>query len=97
MKEGQQHIYYLLAPGLAAAKASPHLEAFRKKGIEVLLLGDGEGIDNWVVASLRESSTASACSRSPRAAATCPSWRTRPKREAKRAGQRRARRAGRPA
>jgi molecular chaperone HtpG len=54
MKEGQQHIYYLMAPGLAAAKASPHLEAFRKKGIEVLLLGDGEGIDNWVVASLRE-------------------------------------------
>jgi molecular chaperone HtpG len=54
MKEGQQHIYFLLAPGLAAAKASPHLEAFKKKGIEVLLLGDGEGIDNWVVASLRE-------------------------------------------
>ena len=54
MKEGQQHIYYLLSPGLAAAKASPHLETFRKKGIEVLLLGDGEGIDNWVVASLRE-------------------------------------------
>ncbi len=54
MKEGQQHIYYLLAPGLAAAKASPHLEAFRAKGIEVLLLGAGEGIDNWVVASLRE-------------------------------------------
>src|SRR5690348_16040090 len=54
MKEGQQKIYYLLAPGLAAAKASPHLEAFRKKGIEVLLFGDGEGIDNWVVASLRE-------------------------------------------
>jgi molecular chaperone HtpG len=54
MKEGQQKIYFLLAPGLAAAKASPHLEAFRSKGIEVLLLGDGEGIDNWVVASLRE-------------------------------------------
>jgi molecular chaperone HtpG len=54
MKEGQQHIYYLLAPGLAAAKASPHLEAFRKKGIEVLLLGEGDGIDNWVVASLRD-------------------------------------------
>ncbi len=54
MKEGQQHIYYLLAPGLAAAKASPHLETFRKKGIEVLLLGDGEGIDNWVVSSLRD-------------------------------------------
>ncbi len=54
MKEGQQHIYYLLAPGLAAAQASPHLEAFRKKGIEVLLLGEGEGIDNWLVASLRD-------------------------------------------
>ena len=54
MKEGQQHIYYLLAPGLAAAQASPHLEAFRKKGIEVLLLSEGEGIDNWVVASLRD-------------------------------------------
>jgi molecular chaperone HtpG len=54
MKEGQQHIYYLMAPGLAAAQASPHLEAFRKKGIEVLLLGEGEGIDNWVVASLRD-------------------------------------------
>jgi molecular chaperone HtpG len=52
MKEGQKDIYYLLAPGLAAAKASPHLEAFRKKGIEVLLLG--EGVDNWVVSSLRE-------------------------------------------
>jgi molecular chaperone HtpG len=54
MKDGQRHIYYLMAPGLAAAQASPHLEAFRKKGIEVLLLGDGEGIDNWVVASLRD-------------------------------------------
>ena len=54
MKEGQQQIYYLLAPGLAAAQASPHLEAFRQKGIEVLLLPEGEGIDNWVVASLRD-------------------------------------------
>jgi molecular chaperone HtpG len=52
MKEGQEQIYYLLAPGLAAAKASPHLEAFRKKGIEVLLLGDP--VDNWVVSSLRD-------------------------------------------
>ena len=54
MREGQQQIYYLLAPGLAAAQASPHLEAFRQKGIEVLLLPEGEGIDNWVVASLRD-------------------------------------------
>ncbi len=52
MKEGQECVYYLLAPGLAAAKASPHLEGFRKKGVEVLLLGDG--VDNWVVSSLRE-------------------------------------------
>ncbi len=52
MKEGQEKIYYLLAPSLAAATASPHLEAFRAKGVEVLLLG--EGVDNWVVTSLRE-------------------------------------------
>lgn len=52
MMEGQQEIYYLLAPSLAAAKSSPHLEAFRTKGVEVLLLG--EGVDNWVISSLRE-------------------------------------------
>lgn len=52
MKEGQEDIYYLLAPSLAAAKTSPHLEAFRSKGVEVLLLSDG--VDNWVVSSLRE-------------------------------------------
>jgi len=52
MKEGQDKIYYLLAPGLATAKASPHLEAFRAKGIEVLLLPDP--VDNWLVSSLRE-------------------------------------------
>jgi molecular chaperone HtpG len=52
MKEGQDKIYYLLAPSLAAASSSPHLEAFRSKGIEVLLLGDP--VDNWVVSSLRE-------------------------------------------
>jgi molecular chaperone HtpG len=50
MKEGQEKIYYLLAPTPAAAKSSPHLEIFRKKGIEVLLLG--EAIDNWLVTSL---------------------------------------------
>ncbi len=52
MKEGQDKIYYLLAPTLAGARTSPHLEAFREKGIEVLLLGDP--VDNWLVASLRE-------------------------------------------
>jgi molecular chaperone HtpG len=50
MKEGQDKIYYLLAPSLAAATTSPHLEAFRKKGIEVLLLG--QAVDNWVVTGL---------------------------------------------
>jgi molecular chaperone HtpG len=52
MKEGQEKIYYLLAPTLAAAASSPHLEVFRKKGIEVLLLG--HPVDNWLVASLHE-------------------------------------------
>ncbi len=52
MKEGQEKIYYLLAPTLAAAKNSPHLEVFREKGIEVLLLG--ELVDNWVVTSLQD-------------------------------------------
>jgi molecular chaperone HtpG len=52
MSEGQEKIYYLLAPTAAAAASSPHLEAFRKKGVEVLLLG--QGVDNWVVSSLQE-------------------------------------------
>jgi len=52
MKPGQEYIYYLLAPSLAAAAAGPHLEAFRKKDVEVLLLG--EDVDNWVVSNLRE-------------------------------------------
>ena len=52
MKEGQEKIYYLLAPSLAAAQSSPHLEVFREKGIEVLLLG--ELVDNWVVTSLQD-------------------------------------------
>jgi molecular chaperone HtpG len=50
MKEGQDKIYYLLAPTSQLAAGSPHLEIFRKKGIEVLLLG--EEIDNWLVNSL---------------------------------------------
>jgi molecular chaperone HtpG len=50
MKEGQEKIYYLLTPTMAAATTSPHLEAFMDKGIEVLLLG--EVMDNWVVTNL---------------------------------------------
>jgi molecular chaperone HtpG len=52
MKPGQEKIYYMLAPTAASAASSPHLEVFRKKGVEVLLLS--EAIDNWVVASLQD-------------------------------------------
>jgi molecular chaperone HtpG len=52
MKAGQDKIYYLLAPTLAAARNSPHLEAVRAKGVEVLLLADV--VDNWLVTTLRE-------------------------------------------
>jgi len=45
MKDGQEKIYYLTAESFSAAKNSPHLEIFRKKGIEVLLLTDQ--IDEW--------------------------------------------------
>ena len=50
MKEGQDSIYYITAETLAAAKNSPHLEIFRKKGIEVLLLSDR--IDEWLTSHL---------------------------------------------
>ena len=50
MKEGQDTIYYITAENLASAKNSPHLEIFRKKGIEVLLLADR--IDEWLVGHL---------------------------------------------
>ena len=52
VKEGQDKIYYLTAETLAAAKSSPHLEVFRKKGVEVLLLTDR--VDEWVVSNLFE-------------------------------------------
>jgi molecular chaperone HtpG len=52
MKEGQDAIYYVTAESFAAAKNSPHLEIFRKKGIEVLLLSDR--VDEWLVSSLTE-------------------------------------------
>lgn len=52
MQNGQKAIYYLTAESFAAAKNSPHLEIFRKKGIEVLLLTDR--IDEWLVSYLSE-------------------------------------------
>ncbi|GLR71977.1 molecular chaperone HtpG [Agaribacter marinus] len=52
MKEGQDKIYYVTADSYQAARTSPHLEVFRKKGIEVLLLG--ERIDEWMMSHLTE-------------------------------------------
>jgi molecular chaperone HtpG len=52
MKEGQDRIYYVTAESFNAARNSPHLEVFRRKGIEVLLMSDR--VDEWVVAHLGE-------------------------------------------
>jgi molecular chaperone HtpG len=52
MKEGQEAIYYITADSLAAAKSSPQIEIFRKKGIEVLLLVDR--VDEWMLSHLYE-------------------------------------------
>jgi len=52
MKEGQEAIYYVTADGFSAARNSPHLEVFRKLGVEVLLMYDR--VDEWVVATLTE-------------------------------------------
>ncbi|SCU74811.1 molecular chaperone HSP90 family [Cupriavidus necator] len=52
MKEGQDKIYYVTADTWSAAKNSPHLEVFRKKGIEVVLLTDR--VDEWMLSFLRE-------------------------------------------
>ncbi len=52
MKEGQEAVYYITAETLAAAKGSPQLEVFRKKGLEVLLLTDR--VDEWMLSHLYE-------------------------------------------
>ncbi|KAF7786341.1 molecular chaperone HtpG [Pseudoalteromonas rubra] len=52
MTEGQDKIYYVVADSFEAAKSSPHLEIFRKKGIEVLLLSDR--VDEWMMSHLTE-------------------------------------------
>ncbi|MEQ1683213.1 MAG: molecular chaperone HtpG [Burkholderiaceae bacterium] len=52
MKEGQEVIYYITADSMAAAKNSPQIEIFRKKGIEVLLLIDR--VDEWLLSHLHE-------------------------------------------
>ncbi len=50
MKAGQKAIYYLTGPSLAALRSSPHLEVFKRKDVEVLLMADP--VDEWVVGSL---------------------------------------------
>ena len=55
MKEGQRKIYYVTADSFAAAKNSPHLEIFRKKGVEVILLHNR--VDEWLVSNLPEFET----------------------------------------
>jgi molecular chaperone HtpG len=52
MKEGQDKIYYVTAESYQAAKNSPHLEIFRKKGVEVLLLTDR--VDEWMLSFLHD-------------------------------------------
>lgn len=52
MQSGQDRIYFIVAESLAAARSSPHLEVFRRKGVEVLLLGDR--VDEWLVGHLTE-------------------------------------------
>jgi molecular chaperone HtpG len=52
MPAGQERIYYVVADTVAAARSSPHLEVFRRKGVEVLLLGDR--VDEWLLGQLRE-------------------------------------------
>jgi len=52
MKDGQEAIYYITADSFAAAHHSPHLEIFRKRGVEVLLMSDA--IDEWVLSALTE-------------------------------------------
>lgn len=52
MKDGQTAVYYITADSFAAASQSPHLEIFRKKGIEVLLLTDR--VDEWLISALTE-------------------------------------------
>lgn len=52
MQEKQEKIYYITADNYKAAKSSPHLEIFRKKGIEVLLMADR--VDEWLMSHLTE-------------------------------------------
>ena len=78
MKEGQDKIYYVTADTFNAARNSPHLEVFRKKGIEVLLLSDR--VDEWVVGHLTEFDGKALVVGRARAASTSARSRTRRRR-----------------
>ena len=78
MKEGQEEIYVITADSLAAAKSSPQIEIFRKKGIEVLLLVDR--VDEWMLSHLYEFEGKQLTSPSPRAPSTWASCWTRTRR-----------------
>ena len=85
MKEGQEEIYYVTADSFAAAQNSPHLEVFRKKGIEVLLLVGPRGrVGRQPPAP---NSRASAGSRSRRAISTSASSTTKRKQEQREGGR----------
>jgi len=81
VKEGQKHIYYVTADTLEAARSSPHLEIFRKKGVEVLLLTDR--VDEWMLSFLTEFEGKELTSW-PRARWTWTSSPTRPRRPSRR-------------
>ncbi len=86
MKDGQQHIYYMTGESRAMIENSPHMEAFRAKGFEVLLLTDRWTRSGW---SGWPSSTASRCSRSRRARSTSsPRRRRRPRSRSRSSGRR---------
>jgi molecular chaperone HtpG len=93
MKEGQEAIYVITADSLAAAKNSPQLEIFRKKGIEVLLLTDR--VDEWLLSHLHEFE-GTCCRAWPRAPWTWASCRTRKRRRRPRKWPRPSSRAGAP-
>jgi molecular chaperone HtpG len=78
MKEGQEAIYYITADTLAAAKNSPQLEVFKKKGIEVLLMTDR--VDEWALELPARIRRHARCRAWPRAQSTWASSRTRPRR-----------------
>jgi hypothetical protein len=91
MKEGQDAIYYITADTLAAAKNSPQLEVFKKKGIEVLLMTDR--VDEWAL-NYCTTLTARRCSPWPRVPWTWASCRTKKRRRPPRKPPKPSSRAG---